>query len=1301
MLLPFPRSRKARWLLGLAFAAIASVGVYFNTRADILFLGFPSMYRFLLAESASQSGVRYDYWNPERLDDPELGQPDFSRYKAIYVSGRRSDPLSRPVRSALQEAAESGSKVIVLPARDTARLGVGNADFETEDHWIDDYWRFGGVTNMARLLQTSAARYSGKDVEMLPPEPTPDDGYYHPEAPGLFTRTSDYEAWYKQSDHFQPGSPKALIDFADGWRLGMNDATNAIVRAFESGGFNTAAIFGTAQVAPFALEYKPDIVISRKHGRWWLGEQGVEVLEEKLDVPVLRGLSLLFTGESFVDYQQTRAGIRDAGLIMGAMVPELDGAIQPTLIEGLDSAWYGRRFEAFRAERIELLVQRAHRWVRLRKLANLEKRVAIFYVSGIGKGRITAASLNVPRSMIRFLNAMERAGYVLADLPSDEQALLAEMLEKGRNVSNGRPRDLDKLAQRDGVLLLPLDGYLRWFEALPEAMRAEVIGSFGPPPGELMTIERNGRQFFVLPKLDYGNVIVLPQPVRGAQMDAKLQHNDKVPPPHQYLAVYWWLRHVWQADAIVNYGTHGTHEFLPGRPLGQLADDWSDRTIGPLPNLYVYVMDNVGEALIAKRRGAAVTVSHQIPPVEAAEVDQGEPEIALLYRSARQLLEAGPGALKERLRADVRTIGADLGLDRDIETDWTDANPTDSEVERLANHIHLINEDRIPLGLHVHGQPNTPAELAPMVTAMLGKEVLAGSPCHRDSDATCSPKARKQAESAVRQILSGDTSAANLGTLGPAVEQIGAALAQTPNEISHTLGALAGTYVPPGAGGDPVRNPQALPTGRNLHGINPAEVPTKAAWDIGASLADTQLAAERERLGRWPRKIGFTLWNTELIRQHGTDLAHVMHLLGVRPIWDHNNVVEDVELIPSDELGRPRVDVVIQAASLFRDTFPDRMKLLDKAVRLAASATDGENYVAEHAEEAERQLKRSGMAAADARTLATARIFSNSAGGYGTGLVAAIERSGSYESSEGLTEAYLERTGAVYTEGFEWGKVAPNAYRTHLQHTDAVTLSRSTNVVGALTLDHYFEYLGGMTMAVRDTTGTAPETYLADVREAEQPRVETVRESLLRGLRGKFWNPKWIRALQAEGFSGAVEIAQTATNLFGWQVTKPEAVGSETWDRVHEIYVGDSLGLDLPQWFDANNPFAFQEMMAVMLEAARKGYWNASTDTLKALALDFARSLDRHGASGSPRTTENRSFEDFAEVLVAASSEPELISTLRDELRDGSSPRVEGRRLVEQAEPATFDSLSISSQAAAAALFLLLGVFALGWRRLR
>ena len=583
---------------------------------------------------------------------------------------------------------------------------------------------------------------------------------------------------------------------------------------------------------------------------------------------------------------------------------------------------------------------------------------------------------------------------------------------------------------------------------------------------------------------------------------------------------------------------------------------------------------------------------------------------------------------------------------------------------------------------------------------MLGEDFLQSVGCASGlSEDECAAESRRRAERIVRQSLVGPQPHPAARPFSEELTRLAEAFRRTPEEIDHTLGALAGGYVPPGGGGDPVRNPGALPTGRNLHGVNPAELPTKPAWDLGVKLAEEQLSAERARLGRWPRKIGFTLWNTELIRQHGTDLAHVMHLIGVRPVWDHRSVVEDVELIPITELGRPRIDVVVQAASLFRDTFPDRIKLLDKAIRLAASAADGENYLARHTAEAETALRGTGMAARDARVLSVARVFSNSAGGYGTGLVASIERSGSYASSEGLTEAYLSRTGAVYTEGYEWGSAVPDAYRTHLRHTDAVTLSRSTNVVGALTLDHYFEYLGGMTMAVRDTTGTAPETYIADVRDASRARMETVREALARGLRGKFWNPKWIRGLQAEGFSGAVEMAQTATNLFGWQVTKPDAVGSDVWSRVHEVYMQDSLGLGLPEWFDDDNPFAYQEVMAVLLEAARKGFWDADANALRELALRYVRSLDRHGASGSVRTTHNRPFEEFVELRVAASDQPELVSVLLDELRDGGPPRVEGRKLVEQDEAREGGGYRIAPQAGLTALGVLFGVFFWGWRR--
>ncbi len=1316
-------ARRALSVLLLVVAAGAAY--YWWTRPGIVFLGFPDMYRFVLADAKAKTGVRYDYWTQARVDDPKLEHADFRRYAVIYVSARRSDPLTPPIRKALAEAAAAGREVIVIPPQHTARLGVGVEHLEGKQEWLGEYWRYGGPQNMARFLETSAALFLGRNFPVEPPVPTPDDGYYHPDAPDVFSSTKDYLDWYRKSGRWHDGAPKVLVDFADGWKLGMNRATNAVIRAFEARHINVAAIFGVAQEAPFALEFQPDLIVSRKHGRWWMADSGVEVLDKKLDVPMLRGLTLLFTGETFGEYRKTRNGIRGAGLVMGAMVPELDGSISPTLIEGLDAVWYGRRFEAIEEERIERLVDKAERWIALRRKPNSEKRIAIVYVSGIGKGRITAASLNVPESLTNFLHAMGRDGYSFSHIPVDSGQLLDEMLTKGRNISPSQVGEIEELASMPGVELLPIDGYVAWFRSLPEAMQKEVEGTFGPPPGELMTVERGGKKYFVLPKLDFGNVLVLPQPLRGAKMNSRLQHNDHVPPPHQYLAVYWWLREVWKADAIVNYGTHGTQEFLPGRPLGQLADDWSDRVLGPLPNVYVYVMDNVGEALIAKRRGSAVTVSHQIPPIAAASLSEEDKAVGAIYRATEQFMaqeEFGPdgqaggvphsSALKERLREQIGRQAHAKSFDRDLGFDWTTENPSDEQVAELQLHIHLINEDKIPLGLHVHGRPSATKDVASLITQILGKPYIRrvaklefGFTGDRGE---VYEHAKARAVELVARALEGAAPHAALAPDMQRVAQLKQAFAKTVEEIPNTLRALRGGYVPPGGGGDPVRNPSALPTARNLYGINPGEVPTRAAWDVGVQLAKDLLDREHKRLGRWPRKVGFTLWNTEVIRQNGTDLAQILYLMGARPLWDQNNIVSEVELIPAAELQRPRIDVIIQAASLFRDTFPDRMELLDKAARLVIATGDGDNYLARHSEQIETALKQAGLAARDARLYAAARVFGNSPGGYGTGLVDGIARSGSYDDTKALTSDYVARLGAVYTAGAPWGSNVPGVYEQALKGTDAVALSRSTNVVSPLTLDHYFEYLGGMTMAVRDIDGTSPETYIADVRDVERPAMETLRETLTRDLRGKFWNPRWIREQQDEGFSGAVEITQTATNLFGWQVTKPEAVSEYVWDEVQRVYVEDSHSLGLREWFDRENPYAFQNLTAVLLESARKGFWKPSPEVLQETANAYAQSVGRHGPAGDLRTVDNARLQSFVnEQLRAPGNEPgiELTSFYGKALAKSAgapagSDVVAGRKLVPE-EKTTPPAAPTYSAATAFALFLGAAVFVIGLRRNR
>lgn len=1075
--------------IATALALLASgFGLYrYLTRPQLVFLGFPGPYVALFMDAAKETGVKYEYWGRRQMDDPKLVTSSLLRYKAIFLSGRRAEPLTDELKTALLAAQNKGIKVIVSPRESAKAWGVGNADWDGADKPLEGYFTHGGGENMNRMFRFAAAQYLKQNQPVAPPLPTPEDGFYHPDSRSHFTTARDYQAWYKESGKWKEGAPHVFIDFADGWKLGSVSGTNGIIRAFEKKGWNTACIFGRNKTIEYASAWKPDIILSRSHGRWYQGNAGVAIMQSKFDVPMMRGLQLFFTGETLTEYKQSNAGIRGAGLAIGAIVPELDGAIEPTLLEGLDAEWYGKRFEAVMDERLDRLTERARRWVRLRKAPNREKKLAVIYLAGVGKGKITAASLNVPASMTGFLRGLQSGGYGVDRVPADGEKLVAEMIEKGRNISESQMGELEELAARPDTHLLPAETYGAWFRTLPEKLAKQVTEAYGPPPGNFMVVERQGKKYMVIPQLQFGKVILLPQPSRGANMDGKLQHNDKVPPTHQYLAVYWWLQKEFQADAIVNYGTHGTHEFLPGRPVGQLDDDWSDRTLGHLPNIYVYIMDNVGEALIAKRRGSAVTVSHQTPPIVASSITEADKAVGEIYRATQQFVSTEEGALKEKLREQIRGLAVARQFDRDLKKDWSKTLPSDHEVNDLDLHIHLLDEDRIAVGLHTHGKANNPEELAPVVAEILGDEyvknsggkapavararsmLLAPTPAlppqpggghpahitrvgggHREKPQWASPTYQKTTEA--NPIPGGDDAAR--------IQFLKAGFAGTANEIPETLRAIEGHYIKPGSGGDPVRNPAALPTGKNLYGINPQEVPTRAAWELGKKLAQDLIAAERKRLGRFPNKVGFTLWNTELIRHYGADLAQVLYLMGLKPRWDQRGLVEGVDVIPMIELQRPRIDVVIQAASLFRDTFPDRMEFLDQAVRMAAAVRDGENYIARHNEENEQRLKEAGLSAKDARLLAGARVFSNAPGGYGTGVIDGVEKSGNYTDSKPITEDYLIKTGAVYTAGAEWGKFVPKLYEQQLRGTDSVALTRSSNVTSALTLDHYFEYLG-------------------------------------------------------------------------------------------------------------------------------------------------------------------------------------------------------------------------------------------------
>jgi len=1361
------------------FTLTVCAGGYFAfralTRPKILFLGFADQLVILAEKASEKSQIKVEAWSRETVD--AATKPfDLSPFKVVIVSGLRAEPYSKEAQQSFLNATNGGAKVIVLPPRQAEMMRIGNADFANKDKFVSGYFSNGGVENWARLLRFLTTTYAGGNASIEPPAALPESGFYHPDSPDVITTTEAYKAWYAKAGREKKGQPWVALDFSQGWKTGITQGTDGLIRAFEKRNFNVAALFGATQLGQLLEEIKPDLVVNRSHGRFFQGERGVELMNAKIDAPIIRGLTLMFEQKTIDEYQKDKGGIRGPGLSIGTVVSELDGTVEPLLIEGMVKDASGRKVEAPIAERVERLVDRAERWVRLRRTANADKKVAVVYFNGIGKADFTAQGMNVPRSLVGFLNQMKAAGYRVENNPQDPEQLLKLMQARGRNVSETETGELEKLVAEPGVTLLPVEGYSAWFAMFPAALQAAVTEAYGPAPGTFMTARRDGKSYFILPTLSFGNVVLLPQPARGAVMDSKLAHSDKVPPTHQYLALYWWLQEGLKAHALVHYGTHGTYEFLPGRPVGQMDDDWSDRVVAALPNVYVYTMDNVGEALIAKRRGSAVLVSHQTPPIQAAQLSDSDKEIAELYRETQRFKAQDQGVLKEQMRLRIGELAVRRKLDKDLRFDWARSKPADDQIAVLDAYLNELDEAKIPVGMHTHGVADDPQDLRLTMVEILGSDFIAKSGGDRKRaaervgsllaaapavplklagfDRPFAPTAgtgkrefapetqpakpapiasghpawipkigtppadvqagMQRANSPIPMAFGDGPGAPAAAPAAPAptddasrVSMLKAAFAESANEVTQTLRALDGRYIRPGGGGDPVRTPSALPTGRNLYGVNPAEIPTKAAWDVGVALGNQLLDAERKRLGRWPKKIGFNLWPTELVRQYGSDLAQALFLMGVKPVWDQRGIVIDLEVIPMTELKRPRVDVLLQAAGQFRDSFPDRMELLDKAVRLAVLAKDGDNYVAQGSEALEQSLKQSGLSAKEARQLSHARIFSNGPGGYGTGLTGGISNSGAYTDTKELTAEYLDRAGAVYTGGAEWGKKVPGLYQSALKGTDAVSISHSSNTISALTLDHYFEYSGGMVMAIRDTTGQNAAAYLADTRDVNKSRVKTVEDALAADLRALYWNKKWIDGMKANDSSGASEIATLASNLYGWQVTKPDAVKGYMWDEVYQIYVEDRDKLGLKEWFDKKNPYAFQNLSATLLETARKGYWKPDAKVLANLAQAYAQSVATHGTSGGGRTTGNTALQSFVQQQLNAPGNvtvPQLSRSFNqaiDRANTGqqSSALVAGQRLVREMASAPAQATVRNSLLGGLAIVSLAALFYFGIRR--
>lgn len=486
------------------------------------------------------------------------------------------------------------------------------------------------------------------------------------------------------------------------------------------------------------------------------------------------------------------------------------------------------------------------------------------------------------------------------------------------------------------------------------------------------------------------------------------------------------------------------------------------------------------------------------------------------------------------------------------------------------------------------------------------------------------------------------------------------ALRQSPlNEMSSLMNALNGGFTAPSPGGDLIVNPNTLPTGRNLFSINVENTPSEDAWEKAKELCDNTIKMYCERhKGEYPRKVSYTLWSSEFIETEGATIAQILYMLGVEPVRDAFGRVTDLRLIPSKQLGRPRIDVVVQTSGQLRDLAASRLFLINKAIEMAANAKGDkyDNLVKAGVTESERLLVEKGMSPKEAREVSMYRVFGGVNGNYGTGIQEMVTAGDRWDKESQIAEVYMNNMGAFYGDEKNWETVRKAAFEAALTRTDVVVQPRQSNTWGALSLDHVYEFMGGMNLAVRNVTGKDPDAYLADYRNHSNMRMQEVKEAIGIESRTTIFNPAYIKEKMKGGASSASTFAEIVTNTYGWNVMKPKAIDKEMWDEIYNVYVKDKYHLGTKEFFDKQNPAALMEMTAVMMESARKGMWKATPQQLRDIAKLHTETVNKYKPSCSGFVCNNAKLRNYIASKTDAASAKEYQQNV-EQIRDAEAAK--------------------------------------------
>lgn len=1227
--------------------SIADLG---QTPADLVILCSGDSHLALLAETAEQLP---DDFPSVRLANPmqvqnhasvDLYVDEVLRHaKVILVSLHGGVGYWRYGVEQLVELATRGVQLILVPGDDRPDpelTGLGTVTGEPAER-LWHYLRQGGKRNAINLFNCLANQWLGRDYPWDEPQPLPRTSVYHPRLPG-----ARLEDWYS---HWNSEYPVAPLLF---YRSHLQAANTTFIDVFcerlQAAGLNPLPIAVASLKESACLEQVEA----------WLDEVGAEVLINttgfalssperpnlrpfRRDIPVLQAIC---AQDNQPGWEASEQGLGARDLAMHIALPELDGRIITRPVSFKDMAWRSERSQSdvvcYRAhpERMDFVAELARRWVELARLPNGQKRVALVLANYPTRdGRIgNGVGLDTPAAALNILKALQAEGYPLAELPGSGTQLIHQLL-------GGVTNDLEHLDQRPCAQSLSLADYHAAFARLPEANRQAVLERWGPPEQDPMY--RAGR--LMVAGLRFGLTFVGIQPARGYQVDpSAVYHDPDLVPPHGYLAFHFWLRHAFAADAVIHVGKHGNLEWLPGKGVGLSAHCWPDALLGPLPNIYPFIVNDPGEGAQAKRRTQAVIIDHLMPPLTRAETYG---PLRHLEQLADEFYEAqllDPRRARE-LQRDILELVKANHIDRELQLE---GQLDDAAVwlPRLDTYLCDLKESQIRDGLHVFGQsPQARLRLDTLLALLrvergdgrggnasllrtLAKALTPGfDPLDCDlGEAWSGPRpAMLQAVQAGAWRTAGDTRERLELLALRIIEQALEGPAQLPEqpqwqsvhdvldalreqvapdldacgaaEINGLLAALCGRFVPAGPSGAPSRGRlDVLPTGRNFYTVDVRNLPTTTAWRLGFASANLILERHLQDHGDHLRQLGLSVWGTATMRTGGDDIAQAMALMGVRPVWATGSQrVDDFEILPLSLLDRPRVDVTLRVSGFFRDAFGNLIRLFDAAVQAVAALDEPDdlNPLAARVRNERASLQAQGVDAEQAARQAGWRVFGAKPGAYGAGVQNAIDGR-LWHSREDLAEVYLNHGGYAYG-GRDEGTPARAQFARRLGQVQAVLQNQDNHEHDLLDSNDYYQFQGGMLAASETLSGGAVASYHGDHSQVDRPRIRTLKEELNRVIRARALNPKWIDGAKRHGYKGAFELAATVDNLFAFDATT-HLIDDHHYQSLADAYVLDPATRDFMR---EHNPEALRDLTERLLEAQQRGLWEAPGDYREAL----------------------------------------------------------------------------------------------------